>query len=124
MARPVVGLFFPQRPVLRLDTHGYSPAVVHQIARSSHERVDGSLDARRDGRSEIFAAIVHHRECRRRAEADDDERRTVLCDAADRTRNQIGAEFRGPRRSYGHELLARGRQEFRPAPEVARGQPG
>jgi len=30
-ARPAGGIFFPQRPLLRLDTHGYSPAVLHKI---------------------------------------------------------------------------------------------
>jgi hypothetical protein len=30
-ARPVVGIFFPQRPILKLDTHGYTPSVVCKI---------------------------------------------------------------------------------------------
>jgi hypothetical protein len=31
IARPVVGIFFPQRPLLKLDTHGYSPSLLHKI---------------------------------------------------------------------------------------------
>jgi hypothetical protein len=30
-ARPAVGIFFPQRLLLKIDTHGYSPAVLHKI---------------------------------------------------------------------------------------------
>jgi hypothetical protein len=30
-ARRVVGIFFPQRPVLKLDGHGYSPTILHRI---------------------------------------------------------------------------------------------
>jgi len=30
-ARPAVGIFFPQRLLLKLDTHGYSPALLHKI---------------------------------------------------------------------------------------------
>jgi hypothetical protein len=30
-ARRVVGIFSPQRPVLKLDGHGYSPTVLHRI---------------------------------------------------------------------------------------------
>jgi hypothetical protein len=30
-ARRVVGIFFPQRPVLKLDGHGYSPTVLYRI---------------------------------------------------------------------------------------------
>src|SRR5271157_4164450 len=30
-ARRVAGIFFPQRPVLRLDGHGYSPTILHRI---------------------------------------------------------------------------------------------
>ena len=30
-ARRVAGIFFPQRPLLKLDTHGYSPAILHKI---------------------------------------------------------------------------------------------
>jgi hypothetical protein len=31
IARPAVGIFFPQRLLLKVDTHGYSPAVLHKI---------------------------------------------------------------------------------------------
>ena len=30
-ARPAVGIFVPQRLLLKLDTHGYSPALLHKI---------------------------------------------------------------------------------------------
>jgi hypothetical protein len=30
-ARLVAGIFFPQRPLLKLDVHGYSPAILHKI---------------------------------------------------------------------------------------------
>ncbi len=30
-ARPAVGIFFPQRPLLKLDTHAYSPSILHKI---------------------------------------------------------------------------------------------
>ena len=30
-ARRVAGIFFPQRPVLKLDGHGYSPTILHRI---------------------------------------------------------------------------------------------
>jgi hypothetical protein len=31
IARRVAGIFFPQRPLLKLDTHGYSPSLLHKI---------------------------------------------------------------------------------------------
>lgn len=34
-ARPVVGIFFPQRPVLKLDTHRYSPTMLCKILLAS-----------------------------------------------------------------------------------------
>ena len=36
-ARPVVGLFFPQRPVLKLDGRGYSPTTLYRIAYAAAE---------------------------------------------------------------------------------------
>jgi hypothetical protein len=30
-ARRVAGISFPQRPVLKLDRHGYSPMILHRI---------------------------------------------------------------------------------------------
>jgi hypothetical protein len=35
IARVVVGLFFPQRPVLKLDTHAYTPSVVCKIVEAN-----------------------------------------------------------------------------------------
>ena len=86
-ARLVVGIFFPQRPVLKLDDHGYSPTMLHHILYAtaevkSHHKAAKLLDvlddlsisgrhvnrlaeeiglemaARRDGAVEDF---VHHR---------------------------------------------------------------
>jgi hypothetical protein len=31
IARVAVGIFFPQRPVLKIDGHGYSPTILHRI---------------------------------------------------------------------------------------------
>jgi hypothetical protein len=36
-ARPVVGIFFPQRPLLRLDTHAYTPAVLRKIVEANSQ---------------------------------------------------------------------------------------
>jgi hypothetical protein len=36
-ARLVVGIFFPQRPVLKLDGHGYSPTTLYRIAYAAAE---------------------------------------------------------------------------------------
>jgi len=36
-ARPAVGIFFPQRLLLRLDSHGYSPAILEQIISAGAE---------------------------------------------------------------------------------------
>jgi hypothetical protein len=36
-ARLVVGIFFPQRPVLKLDAHGYSPATLYRIMYAAAE---------------------------------------------------------------------------------------
>jgi hypothetical protein len=36
-ARPAVGIFFPQRLLLKLDTHGYSPAVLHKLVGTAGE---------------------------------------------------------------------------------------
>jgi hypothetical protein len=35
IARPAAGIFFPQRPGLRLTAHGYSPSVLDKIVRAS-----------------------------------------------------------------------------------------
>src|SRR5580658_6443086 len=37
IARPVVGIFFPQRPLLKLDTHGYSPTMLYHIVYAAAE---------------------------------------------------------------------------------------
>jgi hypothetical protein len=34
-ARPVVGIFFPQRPLLKLNTHAYTPGVLRKIAEAN-----------------------------------------------------------------------------------------
>src|SRR5207245_6680576 len=36
-ARLVVGIFFPQRPVLKLDEHGYSPTTMYHILYATAE---------------------------------------------------------------------------------------
>lgn len=36
-ARPAVGIFFPQRPVLKLDAHGYSPTTLYHILYATAE---------------------------------------------------------------------------------------
>jgi len=36
-ARPVVGIFSPQRPLLKLDAHGYSPTIMHKILSATAE---------------------------------------------------------------------------------------
>jgi hypothetical protein len=43
-ARPVAGIFFPQRPILRLNNHGYSPSV-HQIIVTAAARLSSFSDA-------------------------------------------------------------------------------
>jgi hypothetical protein len=35
IARPVAGIFFPQRPVLKIGTHGYSPSVLNKIVQAA-----------------------------------------------------------------------------------------
>ena len=35
IARPVAGIFFPLRPSLRLDSHGFSPAILGKIVRAA-----------------------------------------------------------------------------------------
>jgi hypothetical protein len=35
IARRVAGIFFPQRPLLKLDTHGYSPSVLNKIVEAA-----------------------------------------------------------------------------------------
>ena len=37
IARPVVGIFFPQRPLLKLDAHGYSATILHKILSATAE---------------------------------------------------------------------------------------
>jgi hypothetical protein len=37
IARVAVGIFFPQRPLLRLDSHGYSPAILDKIVTAGAE---------------------------------------------------------------------------------------
>jgi hypothetical protein len=34
-ARPVVGIFFPQRPILKMNTHAYTPGVVRKIVEAN-----------------------------------------------------------------------------------------
>ena len=53
IARPVVGIFFPQRPVLKLDAHGYSPTTLYRIAYAaaevkSHNKAAKMLDVLSD----------------------------------------------------------------------------
>src|SRR5262249_15280347 len=48
-ARLVVGIFFPQRPVLKLDGHGYSPTTMYHILYAtaevkSHQKAAKLLD--------------------------------------------------------------------------------
>lgn len=45
-ARRVVGIFFPQRPLLRLDCHGYSPAILDKIVTAGAELKSFLLAAR------------------------------------------------------------------------------
>lgn len=35
IARPAAGIFFPQRPLLKLGTHGYTPAALHKIVQAA-----------------------------------------------------------------------------------------
>jgi hypothetical protein len=35
IARPVAGIFFPQRPLLKIGTHGYSPSVLNKIVQAA-----------------------------------------------------------------------------------------
>jgi hypothetical protein len=37
IARPAAGIFFPQRPILKLGTHGYTPSVLHKIVTAAGE---------------------------------------------------------------------------------------
>src|SRR5580693_2628917 len=37
IARPAAGIFFPQRPLLKLDTHAYSPSVLKKIVEAAGE---------------------------------------------------------------------------------------
>lgn len=37
IARPAAGIFFPQRPLLKLGTHGYSPSVLNKIVQAAGE---------------------------------------------------------------------------------------
>jgi hypothetical protein len=37
IARPAAGIFFPQRPPLKLGTHGYSPSVLNKIIQAAGE---------------------------------------------------------------------------------------
>src|SRR5262249_18422630 len=37
IARPVAGIFFPQRPLLKLGTHGYSPSALNKILQAAGE---------------------------------------------------------------------------------------
>jgi hypothetical protein len=76
-ARPVVGIFFPLRPTLGLDGHGYSPSVLKQIvfAGGSHPSfalaatmldhlADVKISARQVGRitEEIGAEMTRQRD--------------------------------------------------------------
>jgi hypothetical protein len=37
IARPAAGIFFPQRPLLKLGTHGFSPSVLNKIVQAAGE---------------------------------------------------------------------------------------
>jgi hypothetical protein len=45
-ARLVAGIFFPQRPVLKLNTHGYSPAVLNKIVQAAGQVKSHQLAAK------------------------------------------------------------------------------
>src|SRR5713226_9394818 len=45
-ARPVAGLFFPQRPHLKLDTHGYSAAILGKIVTAAAQVKSHQLAAK------------------------------------------------------------------------------
>ena len=95
IARPVAGIFFPQRPVLKLNTHGYSPSVQNKVVQAAGQvksyqlaakvlgivgeiRISGrhvnrlaeetgkELQEKRDGETEDY---VHHRRQEPTAEA-------------------------------------------------------
>src|SRR6266508_2525490 len=46
IARPVAGIFFPQRPVLKLNSHGYSPSVLNKIVQAAGQVKSHQLAAR------------------------------------------------------------------------------
>jgi hypothetical protein len=46
IARLVAGIFFPQRPVLKLNTHGYSPAVLNKIVQAAGQVKSHQLAAK------------------------------------------------------------------------------
>jgi hypothetical protein len=46
IARPVAGIFFPQRPVLKLNTHGYSPSVLKKIVHAAGQVKSNQLAAK------------------------------------------------------------------------------
>lgn len=46
IARLAAGIFFPQRPVLKLDTHGYSPSVLNKIVQAAGQVKSHQLAAR------------------------------------------------------------------------------
>ena len=46
IARRVAGIFFPQRPVLKLNTHGYSPSVLNKIVHAAGQVKSNQLAAK------------------------------------------------------------------------------
>jgi hypothetical protein len=46
IARPAAGIFFPQRPVLKLNTHGYSPSVLNKIVQAAGQVKSHQLAAK------------------------------------------------------------------------------
>jgi hypothetical protein len=46
IARRVVGLFFPQRPLLKIGPNGYSPAILHKIVGTAAEVKSHKLAAK------------------------------------------------------------------------------
>ncbi len=46
IARPAVGIFFPQRPVLKLGTHGYSPSILNKIVQAAGQVKSHQLAAK------------------------------------------------------------------------------
>ena len=98
IARRVVGLFFPQRPLLKLDVHGYSPTILHKILTTSAE-------------------VKSHNKAAKLMK--------VLCELAisgrhvNRLANEVGLEMAAQRDQATEDYVHHRRQEpATPAPEV------